>query len=117
LPPPLPNGAFGESVASAGDVNGDGFGDLVVGAPLTANFAGAVYVYLGGESGLQPTPITLTNPDRQTLQFGYTVAGAGDVNGDGYGDVVVAASVPSEAQGAAYLYLGGAAGLATTATT
>jgi hypothetical protein len=99
---------FGQSVASAGDVNGDGYADLVVGA-FGSNTA---YVYLGGATGVATTPTTLTGPAGSSY-FGYSVASAGDVNGDGYADVVVGASVSN----AAYVYLGGATGLATTPTT
>jgi hypothetical protein len=120
-------GGFGTSVASAGDVNGDGFADLVVGAPnYGSTTAGHAYVYLGSATGLPTTAsATLTNPDPQTLpgppdgrggsNFGGVVATAGDVNGDGYSDVLVTNNGYSGSTGRAFVYLGGATGLAATA--
>ena len=108
---------FGESVAPAGDVNGDGYADVVVGAWGYASQTGRAYVYLGGASGLAtPAATTLTGVAAGD-RFGYSVAPAGDVNGDGYADVVVGAWGDSSNTGRAYVYLGGASGLATTAAT
>jgi hypothetical protein len=94
---------FGTSVAMAGDVNGDGYSDVLVGA------WGAMraYVYLGGPSGLATTPATtLSAPEGTGGTFGF-VAGAGDVNGDGFADALVGGNV----------FLGSATGLSTTAIT
>jgi hypothetical protein len=96
--------AFGDSVASAGDINGDGYADVIVGAPTLD----AAYVYLGGPNGLSATPLTLQGPTSLGENFGYSVAGAGDVNGDGYADIIVGAF------SAAYLYLGGPNGPSTS---
>lgn len=83
---------FGYGVASAGDVNGDGYSDLVVGATDTSGVTGAAYLYLGGPPGLATTPaVILTDPGGAAGDyFGHSVASAGDLNGDGYADVVVA---------------------------
>jgi hypothetical protein len=103
--------SFGSSVASVGDVNGDGYADLAVGADTTMGSTGQVYVYLGSATGLSPTPsITLTAPDGHIGRFGAAVAGAGDVNGDGYADLAVGADEMMDATGRVYLYLGSAAG-------
>ncbi len=109
------------SVASAGDVNGDGFADLVVGAPgpTAANQAsdgtGNAYVYLGSAAGLAFSPaITLVGPDGAGGNFGATVGSAGDVNGDGYADVLVYAANAGTQTPRAYLFLGGASGLNAT---
>ncbi|MBI5515737.1 MAG: VCBS repeat-containing protein [Deltaproteobacteria bacterium] len=112
---PTGSSNFGQHLANAGDLNGDGYADLVVGAPGSMLFPpteGRVYVYLGGASGLGATPTTLSSasPD---LSFGRVVAGAGDLNGDGYADLVVG----SGDLNAAYFYLGRASGLSTTSTT
>lgn len=81
---------FGVSVAAAGDVNGDGYGDLIVGASGFNNYHGAAYIYLGGPSGLNTVPATvLTDQIHQTSTYASAVSGAGDVNGDGYSDVIV----------------------------
>jgi len=98
---PQPGDEYGCTIDSAGDVNGDGFGDLVVGqCDLDNSGAGtASYVYLGGPSGISPSPTALAAP-------GYAAGTAGDVNNDGYGDLVV-----GSLGGVGYLYLGGAAGI------
>jgi hypothetical protein len=76
-------------MASAGDVNGDGYGDVVIGAPC-ADAVGRAYVFLGGASGLAATPAaTLWGRDRSS-RFGWSVAAA-DFNGDGRSDIAVAA--------------------------
>jgi len=107
---------FGVSVATAGDVNGDGYADLVVGAMGYGSFTGRAYVYLGGASGLATTAATTQTGEANSL-FGYSVATAGDVNGDGYADVVVGASSYDNGKGRAYVFLGAASGLATPAAT
>jgi len=105
---------FGYSVAAAGDVNRDGYGDIVVGGYL-AGGSGRVYVFYGNAGGISARPdVTLNSPVAGNASFGYAVAGAGDVNADGYADVVVGANGVGSGSGAAYLYLGGPAGLATT---
>ncbi len=112
------NGSFGVSVASADDVNGDGYGDLVVGAQVVMSNTGRAYVYLGSAAGLITTPATtLTGPDGASGSFGASVASAGDVNGDGYSDLVVGAPGVLSSVGRAHIYLGSASGLATTPTT
>ncbi len=112
---------FGTSVASAGDVNGDGFSDVIVGAPDYDNGQmdeGRVYVYLGSATGLQTTAAWTAESDQAGARFGYAVANAGDVNGDGYGDVIIGAYKYDNGQndeGRVYVYLGSASGLGTTA--
>ncbi len=90
-----PGDFFGWSAAAAGDVNGDGFGDVVIGAPQLApggrRLSGGASVYLGGPMGLSSTAVENYIGATANDQFGYSVAGAGDVNGDGYADVVVGA--------------------------
>ncbi|MCK6527038.1 integrin alpha [Myxococcota bacterium] len=111
------SGYFGYSVASAGDVNGDGYGDVVVGAASYDNGEtneGRAYLFLGSASGLQASPSWTAEPDQAGAYFGWSVASAGDVNGDGYGDVVVGAAYCANGEayeGAAFLYLGSASGL------
>jgi hypothetical protein len=103
------------------DFDGDGYADIVVGAPRkTGNDAGAAYVYYGGPDG-PPTSasLTLNHPEAQAnAGFGSVVVAIGDVNGDGFGDALVTA--PSQDvsgvtdRGKAYVYLGSAAGLSAT---
>jgi glycerol uptake facilitator-like aquaporin len=101
--------SFGASVASAGDVNGDGYADVIVGEPDDA----MAYVYLGGSAGTSISPATTLGPSFTGDDFGLSVAGAGDVNGDGYADVIVGEYV----DGRAYLYLGGAGSTSTQPAT
>jgi FG-GAP repeat len=103
---------FGVSVAGAGDVNGDGFDDLIVGARLNdrnGSAAGAAYIFFGGPS-MDAVPDVVLVGEAADDWFGQSVAGAGDVNGDGYADVIVGAPYNDRngsAAGAAYLFLGG----------
>jgi hypothetical protein len=108
---------FGVSVSSAGDVNGDGFSDVLVGAPYFDNGQtdeGRAYVYHGSSSGLSLTPDWTTELDQANAEFGYSVSSAGDVNGDGFSDVIVGAYRFDNGQtneGRAYLYHGSSSGL------
>jgi len=113
---------FGSSVAGAGDVNGDGYADVIVGAPLFDNNGasnkGAAFVFFGSDSGLAATAAWQAEGDDPFDRFGTSVAGAGDVNGDGYADVIVGArnfDTDQNLEGAAFVYFGSASGLSTTA--
>ena len=98
------NANFGESVASAGDVDGDGFSDVIVGAHgysfAASAFEGAALVYFGSSSGLAATASWIAAGPAPVSGLGFCVAGAGDVNGDGFADVVVGS------QSLAHLYPG-----------
>ena len=111
-----PGGGFANVVGSAGDVNGDGYGDLMVTDDIAVEGVapvGAVYVYLGGPSGVHDHPdVTLFG----LVSWGFlatSAAAAGDINGDGYGDLIVGASAPGSAgvATAANVYYGNAGGL------
>src|SRR5439155_17283142 len=86
---------FGYSVATAGDVNGDGYADVMVGAyncDAAVTGEGRAYVYYGSASGLPTTPSWTAAPTGQTTAyFAISVSTAGDVNGDGYSDIIVGA--------------------------
>jgi len=111
--------AFGGEAASAGDVNGDGYGDLVFGAfgdGHTASVTGNAFVYLGGASGLASTPQTsIVGPDQAGF-FGVVATSHGDLDGDGYADVVVAAYEALGAAGRVYVFPGSAGGVPTSPT-
>ncbi|MBN1901419.1 FG-GAP repeat protein [Candidatus Sumerlaeota bacterium] len=113
---------FGQCVASAGDVNADGFDDVIIGCPeywYEEYKVGAAYVHFGSEEGLSVIPDWFAQCYGQPAHFGFSVASAGDVNGDGYGDVIVGA--PNHkgeyqwAHGRAFIYYGKADGLNTSA--
>jgi hypothetical protein len=112
--------AFGTSVAAAGDVNGDGYADVIVGASGFTNGQtneGRAFVFYGSATGLPAIPNWSVEGDQQGASFGDSVAGAGDVNGDGYDDVIVGAGFYDHGQldeGRAFVYHGSSAGLATT---
>ena len=111
---------FGGAVAGAGDVNGDGFADVLVGAEgFDGDQAdeGRAFLYLGSPSGISSLPAWTAESDQSGSRYGACVAGAGDVNGDGFDDVLVGAPAfdnGQPAEGRAFLYLGAASGPSTT---
>lgn len=111
---------FGTSVASAGDVNGDGYADVAIGAPKYSNGQteeGRAFVYTGSGTGLGNTAAWTAEANQAVAEFGTSVSSAGDVNGDGYADVVVGAPRYDNGQtneGKVFLYLGSNSGLNST---
>ncbi len=114
-------GQSGWSVAGAGDVNGDGYDDILIGAPYNDENgpdAGQTYLVLGKASGWS-MDIDLTNSDASFLgeapgdKAGEHIDGAGDVNGDGYDDILIGAYGNDDGgdhSGQTYLVLGGTTG-------
>ena len=98
---------LGGSVSGAGDLNGDGIPDVVVGAQYTHNNnRGSAYAYSGADGAL----LYEWTGEGVAIWFGSSVSGAGDVNGDGFEDVIVGARLESAGgllySGAAYVYSG-----------
>ncbi len=106
---------LGISLAGAGDVNNDGYGDLIVGSFMYGSQNGRAWVYHGSASGVGTSAATTLPASHTAAWFGYSVDTAGDVNNDGYDDVIVGTSNASPYT--AYVYLGSASGVSTTATT
>jgi T5SS/PEP-CTERM-associated repeat protein len=128
-----PSDQSGISVSKAGDVNGDGFADLLIGAsqatPAGRSAAGETYLVFGTPSGF-PSPSTLTNTwldgtngivfagARENDNSGISVSGAGDVNGDGFADLLIGAEnadpAGQSAAGETYLVFGRSNGFPAT---
>jgi hypothetical protein len=121
-PAGLVGARFGASVAGAGDVDHDGYGDVLIGSPgfgVEAAGEGRAWLYRGGPGGLELTPAWTADPaDQPDAAFGASVAGVGDVNSDGFDDVLIGApGFDGEAvdEGRVWLYHGGPAGLSPQA--
>ncbi|MXP27195.1 hypothetical protein GRI39_14340, partial [Altererythrobacter indicus] len=118
---------LGWSVSSAGDINGDGYDDVIVGA-YEVDDGGAAYVIFGKASGFGTINLNtgLSAADGFTItgaaagdNLGYSVSSAGDVNGDGYDDLIVGARYGDDEgddnAGAAYVIFGKETGFGTIA--
>lgn len=108
---------FGAAVDGSGDVNGDGFIDLAVGAPYYTppleedpqDKEGAVFVFVGNNSGLNGTPTWRMDGNKAETEFGLAVLIAGRTNNDAFDDVVVGSPtfrISEDKVGAAFLYFG-----------
>lgn len=112
------NEAVGSAISSAGDVNHDGFDDILIGAAQAGdNAAGRAYVVYGRAkpSALSLTALPAKTSERRFFQLdgadgdgaGNAVAEIGDLNGDKFADFAVAASAAGAGQGAVYVLFGG----------
>jgi hypothetical protein len=114
------NSLFGYFVNTVGDVNRDGYSDLYVNAPSYDNGEheeGRAFVYYGSSGGLSTAPDWIGEGNQSGAEYGNRAGAAGDVNGDGYGDAIVAAYLfdgPQADEGRAYVYHGSATGLSAS---
>ncbi|MBU0475361.1 MAG: FG-GAP repeat protein [Bacteroidetes bacterium] len=95
---------FGITVSTAGDINNDGYSDVIVGSEGNSH-AGAVYIYLGGETMDDSCDVILLGENRDD-NFGCSISTAGDINNDGYDDVIIGALGYNSNRGKVYVYLG-----------
>jgi ankyrin repeat protein/transglutaminase-like putative cysteine protease len=101
-----PNSRLGQTITLGKDINGDGYDDMIIGAPRFKKDKGRVYVYCGGENPTFGAPdLTLTGEDIDS-RFGHTIEMA-DFNNDNYADVAIGAPGYNFWQGRAYIYYGG----------
>ncbi|MFB2892382.1 beta strand repeat-containing protein [Aerosakkonemataceae cyanobacterium BLCC-F50] len=117
------NDYSGRSVSNAGDVNGDGIGDLIIGGDGANNFAGKSYVVFGKSTGFSAS-LNLSTLDgsngfvingiNANDYSGYSVSNAGDVNGDGIGDLIIGAQGANGAAGKSYVVFGKSTGFSAS---
>ncbi|MCM2506084.1 integrin alpha, partial [Aureimonas altamirensis] len=115
---------LGGTVSAAGDVNGDGLADIVLGTSGYNTNTGRVYVIFGRTGGAAPVLSAIAagsggfvvNGEGTATYFGGSVAGAGDVNGDGLADIVVGATGYNNSAGRSYVIFGKTSGTAVAAS-
>ncbi|MCP4707166.1 MAG: hypothetical protein GY869_00960, partial [Planctomycetes bacterium] len=121
------NSVYSFNVSPAGDINNDGFDDLLVAQPvanvverngdqaITIDQAGMVELYLGSSSGLESSPIWTYYGDQINGYFGSSASSMGDLNGDGFDEIIVGAALEDTDtytnNGQAYLFMSNAGAL------
>ncbi|MGZ8285370.1 MAG: FG-GAP-like repeat-containing protein [Allosphingosinicella sp.] len=112
------NSINGEAISSAGDVNGDGYDDILIADPRFDNYKGQTYLVFGKAggfadsdlAGLDPADGFVITSNLSQAWTGVALSSAGDINHDGYDDIIVGSSNHQ-----AWVILGKASGLATMA--
>ncbi|XP_003227172.1 integrin alpha-4 isoform X1 [Anolis carolinensis] len=103
-------GSYFGSTVCAVDLNGDGFSDLLVGAPTYSKVReeGRAYVYINSGSGAKMTELetALVGSDLYAARFGESIANLGDIDNDGFEDVAIGAPQENDLEGAIYIYNG-----------
>jgi hypothetical protein len=119
--------SYGANLNAAGDVNGDGYADVIIGAPgyQSGTSGGSAFVYAGSAAGIVTEPLSVLSGDLPGGDFGFVVNGVGDLDGDGYDDVMVgtdceptggaSCDFPSF-PGAAWVFNGSASGVSAQAS-
>lgn len=116
---PSSGSMIGQSVSGIGDLNNDGYADVIIGAPNSESGNGAAYVIHGGTTWTNINPSSLSgNVEKISGSggFGTVVTGIGDFNGDGYNDFAVGAPGANSNAGSVTLYYGSKNGLVTGGT-
>ena len=111
------NGQLGLAVSTAGDVNVDGYSEVIVGAPYYDGGDGRVWVFHGSSAGTLDVHSWTKTSGQSGARYGYSVSTAGDVNGDGFADVILGAPMMQDDitdEGTARVYLGSSSGLETS---
>jgi ankyrin repeat protein len=98
-----PNSFFGSPIV-CGDIDGDGYDDIIIGASGYSNYKGRVYLFYGGLN-IDTTPELIFEGEQEGDRFGRSIV-CGDIDNDGYDDILIAADGYSDEQGRAYLYWG-----------
>jgi len=109
---------FGHWVDGAGDVNGDGYDDVMVSAltyesEVINQNEGRVFVFLGSPDGLEETYVWYGDINQAGANLGYSCAGAGDIDNDGYDDIIAGAKYyddGDEDEGTAFVWFGSSEG-------
>ena len=107
---------FGRQIIGGGDINGDGFLDLVIsntGDVTSPTGYSSVEFFLGNESGIISTPVKTHVVSQQGKLYGYEMAFVGDVHGDGFDDILITelyASTPQLNMGKVHMWAGSATG-------
>ena len=97
---------FGAQTVDFGDINGDGYDDIIIGANLYGGVNGRVYVFFGGLDIDTQADLIFDGEEGKESRFGLAVAG-GDIDNDGYVDILVGAQAFDERRGRVYLFWGG----------
>jgi hypothetical protein len=99
-----------DTATTAGDVNGDGYSDVIVGEPDYKGYMGKVFLYYGSQSGLSFTPNWTFELSGNDYELGIALSSAGDINRDGYSDVIIMSNNQSWGLNA-YVFYGSSSGL------
>lgn len=99
------NNLFGVSCDNIGDFNGDGIDDIAIGADGFNNYRGRVYIYFGGIETDMEADLILSGVEEYE-HFGYNLAGVGDINNDGFDDLLIGSYGKNNGEGEAYIFLG-----------
>jgi hypothetical protein len=100
---------FGYAVAGTGDLNGDGYDDIVIGEPLNSSNSlgeGMVWLFEGGPNGSAANPIVTMVGGQANVRFGTAFGGAGDIDEDGYDDLFIARAGGAGGKGELLLQFG-----------